>query len=258
MMTFSREDFVAGIRPISFRSAASFLSQGGGLVELRPEVHAPVSINLGLGSLPLSIGLFAASGAAFLIGSQVRSVKGVTDIAGILAAAGGVLNLVLGGPKAAEAAAPPAAAPANAPPGSSGAVTRELIPTAEEAFAAVSARIVTPENFSTIDVSAFGSVEIPVRVRLENPSGIPASFDLILDMTEVPMFPPFGSEGDPISSSKTLEVTVAPGQVIDVDTTVPSLSPSIAEHVEVTIVARKRRLSGGNPQNLYSTSFVLE
>jgi len=64
--------------------------------DIKPQINVSAPINLGLGSLPLSIGLFAASGAAFLIGSQVKNVKGITDIAGIIAAGLGVANLVAG------------------------------------------------------------------------------------------------------------------------------------------------------------------
>lgn len=67
-----------------------------GQFDIKPQINVSAPINLGLGSLPLSIGLFAASGASFLIGSQVKNVKGITDIAGIIAAGLGVLNLVAG------------------------------------------------------------------------------------------------------------------------------------------------------------------
>lgn len=105
-------------RPVFVQLAGRKRLSQGGLFEIKPQVNAPVSISLGLGSLPLSIGLFAASGASFLIGSQVKSIKPVTDIIGVAAAGFGVLNLVMGGPKEAGPTPPPATREygADAPP----------------------------------------------------------------------------------------------------------------------------------------------
>lgn len=90
--------------PIARRRPA--LSEGG-LFDIKPQINAPVSISLGLGSLPLSIGLFAASGASFLVGSQVPNVKGITDILGIAAAGLGVANIIAGELKKPEGPPPP-------------------------------------------------------------------------------------------------------------------------------------------------------
>lgn len=228
-----------------------------GIVDLRPQVNAPISVQFGLGQLPLSLGMFAGSAASFLIGSQVPSAKGITNVLGIGLAILGVGNLLLGDLKPAEAA-PGAPVPTTAP-GQSPVTAHQVVPTLEDAFAAVSGRIVTPENFTTMDVSAFGTAEIPVRVRLENPSSSPASFDLIMELTEIPTYAPIGTEGDPVISSKTMQVTIPPGQTVDIDTTIPSGAPTVAvDFVEATLLIKKRRLSGGNPNNLYSSSFVLE
>src|SRR3990170_5300633 len=62
-------------------------------IEFNPHVEAPITIELG--SLPLSLGLFAGSGISFLIGAQVPSISGVTTVAGITLAGFGVVNLLL-------------------------------------------------------------------------------------------------------------------------------------------------------------------
>jgi hypothetical protein len=221
----------------------------GQAIQINPNIQAP--INIGLGSLPLSVGLFAGSGMALLIGSQVPSIRTLTTIASLGLAGLGVFNLLM--PKGAAAAAPPTTAPV-APGQSSG----PIAPTAEDAFKAVEGRILSPAYGDTINVSAFGSANIPMRVRLINKSPeVDASFDLGVGTIEEP------SVGATVTNSQTMRVLIPHGETRDVDITIGVSSWGMLErsglgNIRVDVTVTKRRIDGGDKENLAGVMFMVE
>jgi hypothetical protein len=216
-----------------------------GQISINPNIQAP--INIGLGSLPLSVGLFAGSGMALIIGSQVPSIRTLTTIASIGLAGLGALNLIM--PKTEGAAPAPTTAPVT-PGQSSGAI----VATAEDAFKAVDGRILSPRYGDTIDVSPFGTPSVPMRVRITNQSSeADASFDLMVSSDEQP------SLGARVVNSQTMRVLLPRGETRDVDVSVAVSSWGvIVDNVVVDVTVSKRRISGGNKENLGGVMFVVE
>lgn len=236
-----------GFQPIPYRQTYH-KPELGQAIQINPNIQAP--INIGLGSLPLSVGLFAGSGMALVIGSQAPSIRTITTIVSIGLAGLGVFNLLM--PKGAAAAAPPTTAPV-APGQSSG----PIAPTAEDAFKAVEGRILSPAYGDTINVSSFGSANIPMRVRLTNKSETTdANFDLGISTIEEP------SIGAIVTNSQTMRVLIPHGETRDVDITIGVSSWGMLErsglgNIRVDVTVTKRRIDGGDKENLAGTMFMV-
>lgn len=247
-----------GYRPFKIKLAQS------PLVDLRPNINvespkiAPV-LNIELGGLPISLGLFAGSALAFYVKSQVKSdwQKTAALVAGAFLAIGGILNLVL--PKlsaAAQAPAPPAGtAPSAAPvaPGGAASAAGSYTAPAPDAFGSITGRIVQPADFSTVDLWPWSST-YPVRIQLMNGSQAPATFELELTAEEDPA--PIGAKA---FSTLPVQVSLNPGEVKDIDVNMPIASwTSTADYVDVLITAKKRRAPGEAAQLIDMRSFVVE
>lgn len=233
-----------GFQPIPYQQTHQPNPRRMGQININPNIQAP--INIGLGSLPLSVGLFAGSGMALLIGSQVKSVRSYTTVASIGLAVIGALNLIM--PKGDAAPAAPATGPV-APGQTSG----PIAPTSEDAFRAVDGRILSPSYGDTISVSRFGQPSVPMRVRLTNKSNVDATFDLVISSDEDAT--PFGTQ---VSNSQTMRVTIPAGQTRDVDVSVGiSTWGFTATHVDVDVTVSKRRIDGGDRENLAGVLFVV-
>lgn len=217
-----------------------------GQIQINPNIQAP--INIGLGSLPLSLGLFAGSGMALLLGSQAPSIRPFTTVAAVGLAGFGLINLLM--PKDAPAPAP-SPGPGMVTPG---ATSGPIAPTAETAFSGVSGRIISPGYGDTIDVPFWGTPQVPMRVRLTNPSPVDSTFDLVVASLEQPE--PFGRQ---ISNSQSQRVTIPAGETRDVDIAVGIVSwEALVDYVEVDVTVKKRRVEGGTPENLAGVMFVVE
>lgn len=233
-----------GFQPIPYQQ--TYKRPELGQIQINPNISAP--INIGLGSLPLSLGLFAGSAMALLIGSQAPSIRTLTTITSIGLAVFGALNLIV--PKESPAPAGPPTTAAVTPGQSSGAIA----PSAEEAFKGVDGRILSPGYGDTIDVSPFGTPSIPMRIRLTNKSNANASFDLMLFSEEDPH--PFGAK---VTNSQTMRVSLPPGETRDVDAAISISSwEALVDYVEVDVTVAKRRIDGGNKENLAGVLFVVE
>jgi hypothetical protein len=217
-------------------------------IEVPVTVDAPISV--GLGALPLTIGLFAASGVSFLVGSQIPGARGITTVLGVLFAGGGVANLFLGAPSEAKAATTP---PPSLPGGDDVVVSPPIEDTPEDAFALIEGRVISPTETSTVDISPIAS-SVPIRLRLTNPSNADASFDLVMDIQEQPE--PFG---DMMPSQESLRVDLGAGETRDYDVDLPLKTwEALTDYIEVDLTVRKRRISGGDAALLVSRFFVVE
>ncbi len=263
----------ARLRPVAVRSRYSpptwrpQMAQSSPFVEVKPNVNinpnvaVSAPINLELGGLPLSIGLFAGAGLAFIVRGGVPEgwPKTVAMFTGVGLAVGGIVNLIVS--KKAAAPGPAAPAPGAPPPPPSaapvapggGASAISYTPATEDVFANITGRISQPEDFSTVSVHHWSN-SYPVRVQLYNPSAnSPASFELELSSDESPS--PVGSEG---SASQTVHVDLNPGETKDVDVNMPLATWGwLVVYIDVGLTAKKRRAPGEDAQLLDQRSFVV-
>ncbi len=144
-------------------------------VEINPNINAP--INIGLGTLPVTLGAFIGSAVSFLVGAKVKSVRPVATVLGVGLAGFGIFNLFFGTSAEAQAQATDDAVSA---PGGVDATASDSIPaTNEDAFLTLEARVLSPTEQQEVDISAWGAV-VPIRVRISNPSSSPVTFDLVI------------------------------------------------------------------------------
>ncbi len=211
------------------------------------DINAPVSINLG--ALPVTIGLFSASAVSFLIGTQVEGSKGVTSVLGILLAAGGVANIFLG--DSLKDGTAPNADP-SLPGGGGVDVSPPIIDTPEQVFAALDARVISPAEAAKVDIGFFAG-SVPIRVRIDNPSDAPASFDLVLAYKEQPE-----PTGALLRSSETVRIDIGAGEKRDYDIDLPlNTWGTVTAYIELDLEILKRRTSGGDATRLDSRFFEL-
>jgi len=220
----------------------------------KPTISTP--INIELGGLPLSLGLFAGSGVTFLLRSAMPKgwPQTVALVAGAALAVAGVLNLVVPKKAAAPApAGPPSFGPAPAPSAAGGAAVgpaQSYRPPLESAFEGVSGRISSPADFSTVDIQAW-STSYPVRIQLQNPASVPATFELELTGEEDPQ--PVGKSA---TSVLPVQVTLNPGEIRDVDVNMPIATwGALQAYVDILLTARKRRGPGEPAQLIDQRSF---
>jgi len=220
----------------------------------KPTISTP--INIELGGLPLSLGLFAGSGIVFLLRTALPKGWPQTAalVGGAALAVGGLVNLIL--PKKAAAPAP-AAAPSYGPPpvpsaagGATGGPAPSYTPPIESAFDGVTGRISSPTDFSTVDIQPWAT-NYPVRVQLQNPARVPVSFELELTGEEDPQ--PVGKSA---TSVLPVQVTLNPGEVRDVDLNMPIATwGALQSYVDIMLTARKRRAPGEAAQLVDQRSF---
>ncbi len=189
----------------------------------------------------------------FVVGSQAPSLKPFTLIAGLGLAGFGAFNLFTRDAAAAIPGGeelPGTASPAD---GGDASVSPAIAPTSEEAFPLISGRVMSPTDFQTINQSPFSST-VPVRVRLTNPSSAPATFDMMIEVYEIPS--PFGSD---VTNSESTRVSLGAGETRDVDVSITLAAWGwSADTVDVYLTVRKRRISGGSQAILAAIHFVVD
>jgi hypothetical protein len=219
-------------------------------VDFRPDVKVQAPINVELGGLPLSVGLFLGSGLSFLLRPQLQ--EGFAKTAALVIGAGlavaGITNLVL--PKA-QAAAPAGSAPAPSStpttavptaPGGGVSAPPGVAPTEQAIFNGISGQVTYPGEGESVNIWPFAS-SYPIRVQLYNPSSVPATFYLQVVANEDPM--PFGSAA---RTTFPMQVTVGPGQTRDIDINMPiSTWAWNVKYVDVALTVYKQRMAGENP-----------
>lgn len=228
------------------------------VVNVNPNVQVSSPINVDLGGLPLSLGLFLGSGLSFMVRGGLP--KGWAQSGATIAGAGlgvlGILNLFTAKAAANEAAAqkpaPPAPPPQLVQPTSPQGkpLASEYQPSSEQLLGAVSARIVSPNENDTVDIAPWSGT-YPVRVELQNPTQSPIPFVLELVAQES------GVYGPAEQSSHTSQVTVNPG-AMSVDIAMPIVSGHVLDTVSVTLVAYKRRSAQDPAQMMDMKSFLVK
>lgn len=216
-------------------------------IEINPEINAP--INVGLGSLPMTLGAASAGALAFLGAYTLPNFRGPLSFLGISSLAFAVYNLFRKD-SGITSEAPGTISPTG---GSGGAISPPIAETDEDAFALLEGRIVSPGEWQKVDLGWFGS-DVPVRTRLTNPSSKDITFDLIFDVEEIPT--PFG---DVEKFSVPTRVTIGAGETRDVDSIISSIAwGSTTTEVDVYVTLQKRRIAGGAPALLAYRHFVID
>lgn len=252
---------LAGYRPAPYKPApvraklAEFSLRPE--VNVNPNVKVEAPINIDLGGLPLSIGLFTGSGVVFLMRTALPPgwMQTAALVVGGGLAAGGVLNLFAG---KAHAEAGPGARP-GAPSGPSAAPTspqggisaQEIQPAMSDAFAGISGILTSPQDFSTVNVHSWSST-YPVRIQLHNGSSQPVNFILELQGNES------GSLGADNMASYVAQVTLNPSETKNVDIDMPVVSGHVLDTVDVALKAFKRRVAGEPAEMLSMRTFILK
>jgi hypothetical protein len=243
---------LAGYQPPVYRPK---LAQFTPTVNVNPNVKVDAPININLGGLPLSIGLFAGSGLAFLMRTSLP--QGWPQTAGLVAGAGlalaGIFNLAH---SRAEAATPapgqPGAPPAAGPSSPQGGITSQAFqPSMAEALEAVTGVITLPQDYSTVSIKPWSST-YPVRIQLVNPSSQPVTFTLELKGEES------GSLSPDQEAFYMAQVSLNPGDIKDLDISMPLVSGHVVDVVNVALTASKRRVASENAQILSMRSFIVK
>ena len=174
---------LAGFKPAPYKpKLAQF--QLNPTVNVNPNVKVESPINIDLGGLPLSVGLFIGSGLVFVMRTALP--EGWPQTAGLVVggglAAGGILNLFKSKAEASTGApaGPAPRGPSAAPSSPQGGISaQEVQPSMSQAFDAVTGVLTSPQDYSTVSVKPWSST-YPVRIQLSNPSGQPVNFTLEL------------------------------------------------------------------------------
>ncbi len=218
-------------------------------VEITPNIDAP--INIGLGTLPVTLGAFIASGVSFLVGAQVKSVRPVARVLGVGLAGFGILNLFFGTSAEAEAQATEDAV--SAPEGVDATASDAIPATNEDAFLTLEGRVLSPTEQQEVDISAWGGA-VPIRVRISNPSSSPVTFDLVIEHTEDPH-----PIGEVWSTETFLRITLGAGETRDIDTELKLTQwRAWVDYENIDVQILKRRIHGGGAERLADRFFVVE
>lgn len=221
-------------------------------VDFRPDVKITTPINVELGGLPLSVGLFLGSGLSFLVRPQLPDgwPKTAALVLGAGLAVAGITNLVM--PKAQAQAAPAAAAPGSVPtttapsapsaPGGGVSAPPGVAVSDQAIFDGVSGQVTYPGEGESINIWPFAS-SYPIRVQLYNPAAAPVTFYLQIVANESPL--PFGNEA---RTTFPMQVTVGPAQTRDIDINMPITTWAWnVKYVDIALSVYKQRMAGENP-----------
>lgn len=248
------------IRPF-FSNRMGQLVQLEPKVEFRPDVKVQAPLNIELGGLPLSLGLFIGSGLAFLMKPQLPEgwPQSLALFTGAGLAVGGIMNMLLPKAEAAATTAPPpapapipAVTPSSAPFGGVGGPPSYTPPSAN-AFDGISGRVEYPGETETVDIWPTAS-SYPIRLQLYNPSSERITFYVEIVANEMPH--PYGEE---MRTTYPVQVTLEAGQTYSVDVSMPiSAWGPLVDYVDVDINVYKRRLPGEDAQRIATRFLVIE
>lgn len=256
------------LRPVRLIDWKPHMGQGA-WVEVRPEIkiESPTistPINIELGGLPLSLGLFAAGGLAFLVRGSLETgwPKTTALMVGSALGVAGIVNLVL--PK--KASAPPAAAPPKpmvAPTPPSGIIPTEgsppgFTPPSAPAFSKTVIQMTSPATDQTVEHTGtflgFGTPKIPVQLQLYNPTEESVTLNLEFEWDEQPSL--IGYSRDIVHSSKGFQLTLAPFEQRNETVDLPMVT-GLSTLTTVGLVLYKRRTPQENKYLVLTRTFSI-
>lgn len=255
-------------RPPSYRPFMGQLIQVPVKPEIKieqPKIEAPINIQLGLGSLPLSIGLFAGAGVSFLVRSGLPEgwPQTLATVAGAGLAVAGVVNLVM--PKApppVPAAAAPAAPPPVPPPPSGAAAPAEkpagFAPPSVPAFSRIQIEMVSPAPDQQIEHTGtflgIGTRKMPIVLRFYNPTDESVSVNLEFEWEEFPSV--IGYNLSPTPGAQSFQLTVAPGEERN-ETFSLNMVGGFSTATNVALTLYKKRTPAENRMLVVNRTFVV-
>lgn len=255
MQHFQGKQFLGTVRLA--KNSKKAIAQGP-FIDVRPDVdvNVPVSLDLDLGGLPLSLGLFIGSGLSFLARSQLQDkwAKGAAFVLGAGLGVGGILNLLRKGMPGSGAPQPGTNVPQVSPSAPAGTVTgsRGYTPADIYAYDTITGKITYPSEGEEVDLGPF-SGSLPVRIQLYNASSSPATISVELVSTESPV------GGDAVQSTVPMQVSLSPGEIKDTDINLPLKAwGAFTDYVEVYLELKKRRTPSEGSEIIASRSFVIE
>lgn len=226
----------------------------GQLIQVTPQVDAP--INIGLGSAPMVIGSFVGAAAAVAIGAGVPEIRTFTTIAALALGGFGVYNLVKKSQGTVEGGGELPGAVST--PGGGAGASAAIATSPEQLVAAISGRVISPTEWQVIDISPFTD-EISVRVRLTNPSPQGVTFDLMLVVNEIPQLTSGIPLGDEQTNTTSSRVSLGGGETRDIDLPVKLVAWGFgANYMDVYMTVQKRTIAGGQPTLVDSRAFVID
>lgn len=245
-------------RPSHLLPAGTKLGQ---LVTVNPNVQ--VTVQTGIEKYLFPVGLMAAGGAAFIVGTVIpKDYKLVTTLAGLGLIGWGVYVLIKGGTSG--AAAPQPGAPAPTPPPPTGATPVEaspqpFVPPSVPAFNQIQTELVSPAQDGNVSsVGTFlgiGTKKIPVLMRFYNPTSESVTFNLVFDWTE--QGSSFGYSLSPLNGSKEFQVTLGPGEQKNQEFELPVVTSGSTGQMDVGLSVYKKRLPNENKFLIMTRTFTV-
>jgi len=250
---------LAGFKPAPYKPKLAQFNLNP-TVNVNPNVKVESPINIDLGGLPLSIGLFVGSGLVFLMRTALP--EGWPQTAGLVTggglAAAGILNLFKTKAEASTGPAPAGSRPgAPLPPSAAptspqgGISSQEVQPSMAQAVDAVTGVLTSPQDYATVSIKPWSST-YPVRIQLSNPSSLAVNFSLELKGDEN------GSLSPDQMASYVASVSLNPGETRNVDIDMPIVSGHVMDTVSVSLSAYKRRVATEGAQLLSNRSFIVK
>lgn len=229
----------------------------GQLVTVNPNVS--VNVQTGLEKYLFPVGLMAAGGASFIVGTVIPpSLKVVTTLSGLGLIGWGVYVLIKGGTSAAGAA------PAAPPPPPTGATPIEaspqpFVPPSMPAFNMVQIEMVSPiDNATLSSVGTFlgiGIPKIPVMLRLYNPAQEAVTFNLEFEWDE------FATVADinrsPRHGTQVFQVSLGPGEEKNQEFDLVVQTGGYSSSISIALSLFKKRVPNENHWLVMTKTFTL-
>lgn len=218
------------------------------LVSVNPNVS--VTVQTGLEKYLFPVGLMAAGGASFIVGTVIPpSLKVVTTLSGLGLIGWGVYVLIKGGQSG--GAAP--VAPAATPPPPTGATPIEaspqpFVPPSIPAFNMVQIEMVSPLDSATIgNVGTFlgiGTPKIPIMLRFYNPTQEPVTFNLEFEWDEFAAV--IGYNRASKHGTQVFQVSLGPGEEKNQEFDLVIQTSGYSSQIDVALSLYKKRLPNEN------------
>lgn len=255
------------VRLAGYRPRPVCLAQ---LVTLNPTIspNIQVEVQTGIDQFLLPIGLMAGGVSAFVLGTALpKKVRPVSTLSGLALVASGVGVLVYRSWKKASAApagappvpAAPAAPSGGVPIGTSAADTPAFQPPSMDAFSGLQIQVVSPAPDQSIGHTGgflgFGTGKIPVQLRMYNPSGQGATFNLDFAWDEAPGFT--GYDRGQYHGTTSFQVTLGPGEEKNQTFELPIQTDVSWTQIQVALAIYKKRTPAENDQLLSNITFTV-
>lgn len=222
----------------------------GQLVTVNPNVQ--VTVKTGLENYLFPVGLMAAGGASFLVGTVVPpAFKIVTTLAGLGLIGWGVYVLIKGGTSSGAAQQP--GAPAATPPPPVGATPvqaspQPFVPPTTPAFNQLQIAMISPNESDVVKSTGtflgIGTPKMPIQLQVYNPTGEQVTFTLEFEWDEYPSFADVNLT--PKHGTANYQVTLGPGEAKNETFSLPLASGGFSSAIDVALQVYKRRVANEN------------